>query len=465
MQKPNIVYILADDLGYGDLSCYGATAIQTSNLDQLAQEGIRFTDAHAPSAVCTPTRYSVLTGRYCFRSRLKEGVLWGHSEPLIETDRLTVPSFLKRQGYMTTCIGKWHLGLGWGRDGSEIDYSQPIENGPIDLGFDDYFGISASLDMPPYCFIENNHTAGIPTVEKEPKDFSQKGRNGLMTPGWKDEAVNKTLTEKAVSYIEDHAKNSPDQPFFMYFPLTGPHTPWTPAAEFKNKSGIGPRGDMILELDWTVGRIAETLKEEGMWENTLFLFTSDNGPHPNTEEITVHSHKPAGDLRGQKADIWDGGHRIPFIASWPEKIAPGSISNELICLTDLLGTCAALFNEELPEDTGEDTINMLPALTGGRSLRNTAVHHSISGMFAIRSGKWKLIQGKGSGGFESGNKDTQVIGLPAQGIWEADHAPGQLYDLSVDESENKNVYLEHPDIVRELTVKLIEIINSGARVL
>lgn len=461
MGKPNIIYILADDLGYGDLSCYGASSIHTPHSDQLAKEGMLFTDAHAPSAVCTPTRYSILTGRYCFRSSLKEGVLWGHSKPLIETSRLTVPSYLQQHGYATSCIGKWHLGLDWGKSGEEIDYNQPIQNGPVDLGFESFFGISASLDMPPYCFIENNHTVEPPTVEKEPKDFSQMNRTGLMSPGWKDEAVNETITDKAVAYIEDHMQQDPDRPFFMYLPLTGPHTPWSPSEEYKNKSGIGPRGDMILELDGTIGKIVDTLKNLDVWENTLLIFTSDNGPHPKTEEITIHGHNPTGSLRGQKADIWEGGHRIPFIASWPDKIKPGTVSDELICLTDLLGTCAAIMDEPLPEDAGEETRSMLPVLYGDQSNRESVVHHSISGMFSIRRGDWKLIQGKGSGGFESQPADTQVIGIPSQGRWKADDSPGQLYHIKEDVMEEKNVYLENPDIVQALTKELIEIINSG----
>lgn len=464
MKKPNIVYILADDLGYGDLQCYGESAIPTPHIDELAKEGVRFSDAHSPSAVCTPTRYSVLTGRYSWRSRLKESVLGGHSEPLIEPERLTVPSFLKENGYETACIGKWHLGLGWGKDGEEFDYQQPITGGPTELGFDYFYGIPASLDMPPYCFIENDRTVGIPSVEKEPKDFSQAGRTGLMTPGWKDEEVNETLTQKAESYISDHVKSKQNLPFFMYFPVTGPHTPWLATEQFRGKSGVGPRGDMIMELDATVGRIIKTLKDLNEWDNTLLIFTSDNGPHPATEEITIHGHKPAGDLRGQKADIWEGGHRVPFIASWPGTIREGTVSDQMVCLVDLLATCADMINEPLPSEAGEDTLSMIPAFTENKSIRESVIHHSITGMFSIRRRDWKLIQGKGSGGFGVQSKKDQLIGLPTQGRSVADHSPGQLYNINVDEAEQNNLYLQEPEIVEELTNELISIINAGENV-
>lgn len=459
MKKPNIVYILADDLGYGDLSCYGAEKINTPNIDALAKQGVQFTDAHAPSAVCTPTRYGILTGRYSWRSKLKEGVLHGHSEPLIEQDRLTVPSYLKRHGYATACIGKWHLGLGWGKAGDTIDYSQPIKHGPTDLGFDYFYGISASLDMPPYCFIENNQTVGVPSVEKEPKNFGQQGRPGLMVPGWKDEDVNQRLTQKAVSHIESHMNEQSDRPLFMYVALTGPHTPWEAAERFKGRSKIGERGDMILELDWTVGELIKTLKALEVWDNTLFVVTSDNGPHPKTEEVTTHNHSPAGIYSGQKADIWEGGHRIPFIASWPNVISSGTVTDELTCLTDLLASCADICEDPLSSTEGEDSISFLPVLKGGASIRESVIHHSISGMFSVRNNDWKLILGQGSGGFGPHFGGTQMIGLPTQGQYGGDGIPGQLYDLKVDPYESDNVYLEHPTVVQELTEKVINIIN------
>lgn len=457
MRKPNIIYILMDDFGYGDASCYGARKIRTPNIDQLAEKGMRFTDAHSPSAVCTPTRYSILTGTYCWRSRLKEGVLYGESEPLIEDHLLTVPSFLKQHGYATSCIGKWHLGLGWAREHGEIDFSSTINHGPINVGFDYFYGISASLDMPPYCFIENDRTVDIPTESKFPEDFSQRGRGGLMTPGWQDEQVNTIHTEKAVSYIDEHVKLNEDQPFFMYLALTGPHTPWTPAKEFQDKSGIGPRGDLILEMDWSVGEIMKTLKRLNIQDDTLLIFTSDNGPHPKTDEMTVYGHQPAGDMRGQKADIWEGGHRVPFIASWPAQMECGAVNDDLICLTDLMATCAAIIGKPLPAGTAVDSYNILPALLGESSSgRGSVIHHSYTGMFSIRRGDWKYIEGEGSGGF--GPSETpQIIGIPSQGKIESNGIPAQLYNVTEDFSEKSNVYLEHPEIVNALRAELHQI--------
>jgi len=452
---PNIIYILADDLGFGDLSCYGAKHFHTPHLDRLAQEGMRFRKAHTPSAVCTPTRYGVLTGRYCWRSKLKKGVLGGFSEPLIEKERVTVASYLRDKGYATACIGKWHLGLGWVKAGDEINYSAPINHGPTHLGFDEYFGISASLDMPPYCFIKNDRTVGIPELPKDPIDFSQAGRGGPMVHGWKDDEVNKVHTEQAVNFIERSIEEKDSKPFFMYLALTGPHTPWTPSPSFVGKSGIGLRGDMILEMDWTVGQVMQALEKQGVRDNTLIMFTSDNGPDPFTDEITVYGHTPAGPLRGQKSDIWDGGHRVPFIVSWPAKIKPGSVHDELICLTDLLATCAEINGEELLGNVGEDSISMLPVLMGGASLRESAVHHSLHGMFSVRRGKWKYIEGAGSGGFDRPKCIDQVIGLPYKDREQmTDEPKGQLYDMEEDISESNNLYSSRPDIVKMIAEEL-----------
>lgn len=461
MKSPNIVYILTDDLGYGDLSCYGCTKYDTTNLDSLAKEGIRFTDAHTPSAVCTPTRYGILTGRYCWRSPLKKGVLQGHSEPLIEKSRVTVASYLREQSYATACIGKWHLGLGWLHIGDEIDYSRPLNHSPVHLGFDYFYGISASLDMPPYCFIENDRVVGAPLIPRTEFDFSQKRRRGSMAPGWKDEEVNRIHTEKAIEYIENQTRNEVNQPFFLYLALTGPHTPWKADKKFADASKIGPRGDLILEMDWTVGKIIETLERLNIRENTLVIFTSDNGPHPHTPEVTTYGHKPAGELRGQKADIWDGGHRVPFIASWPGQIAEGSVSDELVCLTDLIATCADILQDDLPATVGEDSDSMLPVLRGGRSTRSSVVHHSINGMFSIRKGEWKFVRGKGSGGFGRPNPDNQIIGFPTQGLDPEDDAPGQLYRIAEDMTESENLYFSRPDIVQEMSGLLDEIIRKS----
>jgi len=460
--KPNIIFLMADDMGYGDLGCYGATQIPTPNIDRLAAQGILFTDAHSPSALCTPTRYGVLTGRYCWRTRLKKGVIYGHSKPLIEPDRLTVPSLLRQHGYKTACIGKWHLGFNWDvkgkakepqEDGMNVDYTKSVKNGPLAFGFDYFFGIAASLDMPPYCFIENNHTVGIPSLEKHPYNTLQK--KGLMPPGWEDEQVGPTFTRKAINFIERHVRHHSDRPFFLYFPTSAPHTPCTPPDFIKGKSTAGVRGDMVTQVDWTVGQLLDTLDKHNLTDNTLIIVTSDNGAltvglpdwakaPPAKYDIEHFGHRPNGSLRGQKADIYDGGHREPFIARWPGKIKPGSTSDELICLIDLMATCAAIVGVKLTDDAAEDSYNILPALLDKKHqipIREALVHHSGEGMFSIRQGRWKLVLGRGSGGFS----------IPPH-IKPKPHQPqGQLYDLQADPGETNNLWAQNPKIVKHLT--------------
>jgi arylsulfatase A-like enzyme len=449
--KPNIVFIMADDMGYGDLGCYNRDSkIPTPNMDRLAEEGIRFTDAHSPSAVCTPTRYGVLTGRYCWRSRLKRGVLNGYSPCLIDTGRMTVASLLKQYGYATACIGKWHLGLGSNR---RADFSKTLVPGPNALGFDYFYGISASLDMPPYCYIENDRVVEEPTLMVEAGEASKDGwwRKGPIAPGFKHVEVMPKITEKAVAYIDKHVKSSRSSPFFMYFALPAPHCPIAPADFVKGRSQAGGYGDYVVEVDWTVGEVMKALERNGLTGNTLIMVTSDNGSPGRTKIkrapysiIEVYGHYPSGDLRGIKADIWDGGHREPFIARWPAKIRAASASDELICLTDLMATCAAVVGAKLPNSAGEDSYNILPALLGrkvNQPIREAVVHHSGSGMFAIRQGKWKLILGRGSGGFSKPKKYKPKPGEPE----------GQLYNLEEDLAEANNLWAQRPEIVRRLT--------------
>ncbi|MFD0960573.1 sulfatase family protein [Paenibacillus chungangensis] len=465
MSKPNMIYIITDDLGYGDLSCYGATQFQTPNLDKLAEQGRLYRDAHASSAVCTPSRYGVMTGRYCWRGKIQSGVLHGHDGTLMEEGRMTVPSYLRDNGYVTACIGKWHLGMDWERIGpavSDVDYSKPIQNGPLSFGFDYYYGISASLDMPPYCFIENDRTVGIPSEPKDPEDFSQRGRGGLMVPGWRDEDVHPVLAGKALQFIAESSGG--DRPFFLYLPLTGPHTPWSPSEAFKGKSGIGPRADLILEIDDTIGQMMKLLEERGIADNTIIAFTSDNGADPFREEITVHGHDPSGGLRGQKADIWEGGHRVPLIVSWPAKVRPGTISDELVCLTDWLATCASIIGVPLPDDAGEDSIDMLPDLTaeeGTRPIRESVILQAYDGMLGLRKGDWKYVRGAGGGGFDQSKRT--IIGIPHTSDREI--LPGdpaeQLYRMSSDRSESSNVSMEQPQLISELRGELETMIEAG----
>jgi len=481
-KPPNIVFILADDLGYGDLSCLNPDSkISTPNLDRLASQGMVFTDAHSGSAVCTPTRYGILTGRYCWRSRLKKSVLWAWDTPLIEPDRLTVGDFLKKHGYSTACIGKWHLGWDWPTtDGSrvndqialgqwkpknrnafgrKVDFDRPIANGPTTRGFDYYFGDDVP-NFPPYCFIENDRTVGIPTEEKPDGMF---GTPGPMIKGWQLDRVMPALTQKAVEYIKAEPAVKPfdkkgTSPFFLYFPLTAPHTPIAPTEAFQGTSKAGAYGDYVQQVDWTVGQIMKVLEQTHQADNTLLIFTSDNGSPGRdgtnmsgpTNSVRKYGHNPSYIYRGIKADIWEGGHRIAFIARWPGRIKSGSKSDQTICLTDLTATCADIMGEELPTDAGEDSFSLLPYLLGTTHegpRREAVVHHSISGLFAIRKGKWKLVDGVGSGGWSG----------------KGDGLPGQLYDMDADPGEQNNLYSDpgHQHIVNRLKALLEEYKTQG----
>lgn len=438
---PNIVYILADDMGYGDPQCLNAESkVPTPNMDRLAREGRIFTDAHSPSAVCTPTRYGILTGRYCWRTRLKEGVLWGYSPDLIEPGRMTVASLLKKHGYATGGVGKWHLGLG---NAEKVDYSKPLTPGPNDHGFDYYFGIPASLDMEPYVYVENDRVVAQPTETIEGKPMPKFWRSGPIAPGFTHEGVLPEITKKAVAFIETQAKTG-DAPFFLYFPMTAPHTPWVPTAEFSGKSKAGEYGDFVAQVDWTVGQVLDTLNRLGLADNTIVILTSDNGAHEDHLD-PAYNHDPNRPLRGQKADIWDGGHRIPFITRWPGHIPAGSSCNETVCLTDLLATCAAIVGETLPDNAGEDSYNILPAMLAEQyrePIREATVHHSLQGMFSIRQGDWKLVLGNGSGGFHWKDEDRN----PSPG-----ETVGQLYNIADDIAETRNLYTKRPDVVERLT--------------
>jgi arylsulfatase A-like enzyme len=447
--RPNIIFIMADDLGYGDLGCYGASKIPTPNIDRLAAEGIRLTDAHSSAAVCTPSRYSVLTGRYCWRTPLKEWVLWGFEPPLIEPSRLTVASLLKQHGYATAAIGKWHVGLHWTtldgnpplEDGTNVEYVAPVEGGPLAMGFDTSFIISGSLDMAPYCFIENEHVVGIPSVEKSP--YHPQQRKGLMTPGWRDDQVDARFTQEAVAFIERQAKDHPDQPFFLYLTPSAPHRPCVPPDFIQGKSQAGPRGDMVALVDWMVAEVDAALHHNGLVEHTLVIVTSDNGARLTDFYGRDYGHKSCGDLRGQKADIWDGGHREPFVARWPGVIQPGSISPRLVCLGDLLATVAEILGVDLTPGAGEDSFSFLSALTGQKSQRLerlVIVHHSGDGMFSLRDDCWKLIMGLGSGGFSQPAWVEPGPGDPR----------GQLYDMEADFQETTNLWSQRPEIVQRL---------------
>jgi len=444
-KHPNIVYILADDMGYGDPRCYHAESqVPTPNIDRLATGGRRFTDCHSPSAVCTPTRYGVLTGRYSWRTKLTRGVLWGRSPLLIERERDTVAKLLKRNGYDTACIGKWHLGLG---DRVETDYTRPLTPGPNDCGFDSFFGIPASLDMDPYCYVENDRPTEPLTGHTSGSKHNEGGfwREGAKSPSFDFDQVLPTLTSKAESYIHTHAAE--DEPFFLYLPLTAPHTPWLPIDPFRGSTEAGDYGDFAAQVDATVGRVLDALEAADVADETLVIFTSDNGAHASHIPKPV-THQPNYPLRGQKADILEGGHRIPFIARWPERIPAGTTDDGLMCLTDFYATCAALVGDTPPTNGGPDSFNQLPAFLGESHddpLRPVAIHHSIAGVFAVRKGDWKFIDALGHAGFGwKADKFRPKPGGPT----------GQLYNLADDPREENNLYDELPERVAEFRALL-----------
>lgn len=465
--RPNIVYILADDLGYGDVHCLNPEGkIPTPNLDRFASQGMAFTDAHSGSAVCTPTRYGILTGRYAWRTRLPRGVLGGYSSPLIEPGRMTVASLLKGQGYRTACFGKWHLGLDWPtRDGlpagfgdaieplgdvGRVDYAGTIGRGPTALGFDHFYGISASLDMPPFVFIEDDHCDGVPTTEKT---FLRKG---AATEDFEAVNVLPIVVEEAVAFIDARAGEADKAPFFLYLPLNAPHTPIVPADAFEGQSGINPYADYVMQVDAAVGRVLRAIEDRGLTGSTLVIFTSDNGCSPAADFRTLaeHGHHPSGPYRGAKADIYEGGHRIPFLVRWPDRVKPGTRCEDTVCLTDLMATCAEILGVSLPDDAGEDSVSLLPDLLGTASgpVREATVHHSINGSFAIRQGNWKLCLCPGSGGWSVPRPGREQI---------KDLPPVQLFDLSRDPGERENLTEEHPEVVTRLRALLEKYIAEG----
>ncbi len=448
-RPPNIVLILADDLGYGDVSCQNSAGlVPTPHFDRLAREGVRFADMHSNSAVCTPTRYGLLTGRYAWRAGLERGVLFGYDAALIEPGRLTLPALLKRWGYATAAFGKWHLGLEWahppGGGPEDVDFAQRVGGGPTDVGFDTFYGIAASLDMPPYCFIEDDRVETPPTdrIEDSPRPAFYRG--GPISPGFTMGGVMPRLTERAVGYI--HARRrAPDEPFFMYFATTSPHTPHVPNAQFRGASGAGTYGDFVVEWDAALGEVLRALEDSRLAEKTLVIVTSDNGADLGGGQ-RHHGHASNGAWTGQKADIWDGGHRVPFVARWPGVAPEGAVCEQTACLTDLVATCAGLLGEPLGAQDAPDSASLLPALLGERLalddrplLRGAVVHHSLDGMFALRRGRWKLVQGLGSGGFSA----------PKRVEAGANEPPGRVYDLWQDPQETINHWRERPDVVEE----------------
>lgn len=453
---PNIVFILADDMGYGDVGALNEEGkIRTPNLDRMAGQGCVFTDAHSSSSVSTPTRYGLLTGRYNWRSPLKNGVLDGYSKALIPAERTTMASMLKRAGYRTACIGKWHLGWNWSNieNGAEqVDFSKPITGGPVALGFDYFYGFCGSLDMPPYVYVENDR----PTTADVRLTQGQGGfgfyRKGMISKDFSIEDCLPNLTRRAVKYIEEQTDG--EQPFFLYFPLPAPHTPIVPTKEFQGKSGLNAYGDFVMMVDWVVGEVMRTLERQGICENTILVFATDNGcsPQARLSELQQKGHFPGYIYRGHKADLFEGGHRIPCILQWPVKVKPHRVE-QTVCLTDFMATFAAVSGERLADNEGEDSYNLLPALLKRnyrKTIREATVHHSINGSFTIRRGEWKLLLAPGSGGW-SAPKPGEDEGLPAV----------QLYRLGDDPAERNNLYAEYPEVVEELTELMRKYIREG----
>ena len=471
--KPNIIFILCDDLGYGDVKCLNAEGkIATPHMDRLAAEGMIFTDAHSGSSVCTPTRYGVMTGRYAWRTKLQSGVLGGLSPRLIEQGRLTVPAFLKQNGYSTACVGKWHLGMDWVKNGEvselniekpeqvkNVDYTQPITNGPTAVGFDSYFGISASLDMVPYCFIENDRVAANPTeAMKIPMNGSKGGftREGPGSPGFRGEDVLPAFTQRALKIIGEKAADAKNgKPFFLYMPLNSPHTPIVPSEKWLGKSGLSMYADFVMETDDAIGQIMTATEKNGIAQDTLIIVTSDNGCSPSAD-FPLHlskGHNPSYNLRGHKADIYDGGHRVPFIVRWPAQVKGGQKTAQITCLTDLMATAADILGQKLPDNAAEDSFSFLPALTGQKSeaSRSNIVHHSINGSFAIREGSLKLELCADSGGWSDPRPGQAPKGSPAS----------QLYDLSSDIAEKNNLLAAKPEAAAKLQALLEKQIAEG----
>ncbi len=459
-KKPNVVYILADDLGYGDLKSGNPEGkIATPGTDQLAKEGMVFTDAHSNSAVCTPTRYGVLTGRYAFRSRLKKSVLNGYSDHLIEKDRMTAASLLKENGYHTAFIGKWHLGWDWAKEGKKVDYAKPVQNGPKQKGFVYSYGHCGSLDMAPYVWVENGMPTAVPvkdTVRTQKESKNGWWRKGPTSPDFDHEDVLPNLTRRAVKHVKEQAKTG--KPFFLYLALPSPHTPVLPTPEFKGKSGMkSAYADFVTMTDDTVKQVLDALKEAGVDDNTLFIFTSDNGCSPQADfaELEAQGHDPSHIYRGHKADIFEGGHRVPFLVRWPARVKAGSMCSDPTCLTDLMATLSDVLEVKLPKDAGEDSVSMLPNLLGKsqKPVREATIHHSINGTFAIRQGKWKMIDAPHSGGWSSPKPQEKKLYEKLPSI--------QLYDLASDPGETKNVQEQHPEVVKALQALLEKYKKEG----
>lgn len=488
-KRPNVILMFVDDLGYGDVSCLNPESkIRTPNIDALAERGTVFTDAHATSALCTPSRYGLLTGRYNWRSSLKQGVLLGGGAPLIEPGRKTMANLFRDAGYTTACVGKWHLGMGWTRkaefDGSEygaadevaamkaelaagapgmhkhvidmvdVDFDAPCTDGPIKHGFDYFYGLNASLDQPPYTYIENDrvlekpgHLSGVWPLDRNGATQQQHWQRGPAAQSHDFTRVLPDMQEKVLALIDRQAQ----EPFFIYYPTPAVHGPLLPTPEFAGKSGLNAYADVVLMVDSYVGQITELLKRKGIWEDTIFLFTSDNGCSGVADYpfLLEHGHNPSYVFRGKKADIWEGGHRVPTILSWPGRFAGRANCDALVCLSDFFRSFAQLTDQTLPDNAGEDSVSLLPLLDGSvQAVRDSIIHSSADGSFSIREKNWKLELCPGGGGMER---------IPV----DPDAWPCQLYDLQSDIAEQNNLAPQMTARTVKMTTDLIAAIENG----
>ena len=460
-EGPNIILILADDMGIDSVSALNdKMGLQTPAIDRLIREGMSFSDAHSTSAVCSPTRYSVLTGRYNWRSRLKRGIVGQWQRPLISDQRLTLPELLREQGYATTMIGKWHLGWHWPKKGGgtteklpEIDFTAAVKGGPNDHGFDYYFGDDVP-NWPPYIWRENERLLGQITTQM--KSGAMVGvAAGPAVAEWDFHAVLAEYGKRCSQHIRDQAKA--EKPFFLYFPMPSPHTPIAPHEEFRGKTGISEYADFLVQTDAVVGQLLTALDESGQTDDTLVFFTCDNGTSPQADfagldaaGVHINEH-----WRGWKADAYEGGHRVPFVVRWPGHITGGTKSDQTITVADIMTTCAEVVGYELPANAAEDSVSLLPVLTGeelNKPLHDLVIHHSASGCFAVRKGKWKLLLCRGSGGWSPPREpEAAKQGLPLL----------QLYDLEADPKEAKNLHEQYPEKVEELVNDLVRAFHDG----
>jgi arylsulfatase A-like enzyme len=480
---PNIVLINVDDLGYGDLGCHGATKVKTPNIDRLASQGRRFTDAHSASAVCTPSRYALLTGQYPFRKNLWTPIFL-KAPLIIDPQQLTIGRLMKEAGYSTACIGTWHLGFG---SKTPTDWNAALDPGPLELGFDHYFGVPVVNSHPPFVYVEDHHVVGL--TKEDPMVYGKKAETGnypeKMGSGeiggakaahalYQDEEVGTTLADKAVTWLTKQK----DKPFFLYLAPTNIHHPFTPAPQFKGTSECGRYGDSIHELDWMVGKVLSTLDRMGVADNTLVIFTSDNGGMLNQggQAAWQSGHRQNGNLLGFKFDAWEGGHRVPFIVRWPGMVPAGTVSDELVCNIDMLATLSAVTGRVLKNEEGPDSFNLLPAITGTprTPIRDHLVLAPRSNKhIALRKGKWMYISAKGNGGFGGQRIGSHDLGGPAahllthqvnsdiaDGRLKEDAPPAQLYDLHADVSEQKNLYLMQPETVEQMKALLAKCMTS-----